>query len=61
MKKLLSALVVYMVSQVQIGACTRVIGIEMAKMILDTFLGAEFLGGRHQDRVDMIMAIEENQ
>ena len=37
------------------------IGIEMAKMILDTFLGAEFLGGRHQDRVDMIMAIEENQ
>ena len=39
----------------------RVIGIEMAKMILDTFLGAEFLGGRHQDRVDMIMAIEENQ
>ena len=39
----------------------RVIGSEMAKLILDTFLGAEFLGGRHQDRVDMIMAIEENQ
>ena len=34
---------------------------QVAKMILDTFLGAEFLGGRHQDRVDMIMAIEENQ
>lgn len=37
----------------------RVIGIEMAKMIVDAWLGAEFLGGRHQDRVDMIMAIEE--
>lgn len=37
----------------------RVIGIEMAKMIIDTWLEAEFLGGRHQDRVDMIMAIEE--
>lgn len=37
----------------------RVIGIEMAKMIIDEWLNAEFLGGRHQDRVDMIMAIEE--
>ena len=37
----------------------RVIGIEMAKMIVDEWLGAEFLGGRHQDRVDMITAIEE--
>lgn len=37
----------------------RVIGIETAKMILDEWLGAEFLGGRHQDRVDMIMEIEE--
>lgn len=36
----------------------RVIGIEMAKMIVDEWLGAEFLGGRHQKRVDMIMAIE---
>lgn len=39
----------------------RVVGIELAKMILDTFLEADFLGGRHQDRVDMIMAIEERQ
>lgn len=39
----------------------RVIGIEMAKMILDEWLNAEFMGGRHQDRVDMIMAIEERQ
>lgn len=37
----------------------RVIGIEMAKMIVDEWLGAEFLGGRHQKRVDMIMAIEK--
>lgn len=38
----------------------RVIGIEMAKMIIDEWLKAEFMGGRHQDRVDMIMAIEDN-
>lgn len=37
----------------------RVIGIEMAKMIIDEWLGAEFMGGRHQTRVDMIMAIED--
>ena len=36
----------------------RVIGIEMAKMIVDTWLETEFLGGRHQTRVDMIMDIE---
>lgn len=36
----------------------RVVGIEMAKMIIDEWLGAEFLGGRHQTRVDMIMEIE---
>ena len=39
----------------------RVIGIETAKMILDEWLNAEFKGGRQQDRVDMIMAIEERQ
>lgn len=37
----------------------RVIGIEMAKMIIDEWLNAEFMGGRHQTRVDMIMAIEK--
>ena len=37
----------------------RVIGVEMAKMIIDEWLNAEFQGGRHQDRVNMIMAIEE--
>ncbi len=39
----------------------RVVGIEMAKMIVDAFLTAQFEGGRHQRRVDMIMAIEEKQ
>ncbi len=37
----------------------RIVGIEMAKAILDAYLNAEFMGGRHADRVDMIMAIEE--
>ncbi|MBQ7891465.1 MAG: ribose 5-phosphate isomerase B [Erysipelotrichaceae bacterium] len=37
----------------------RVIGIEMAKMIVDSWLNAEFMGGRHQIRVDMIGDIEK--
>lgn len=37
----------------------RVVGTEMAKMIIDEWLSAEFMGGRHQTRVDMIMAIED--
>ncbi len=36
----------------------RVVGVEMAKMIVDTWLDTEFEGGRHQRRVDMIMEIE---
>ena len=36
----------------------HVIGIELAKMIIDEWLSAEFEGGRHQTRVDMITAIE---
>mgnify|MGYP002852278330 CR=1 FL=1 len=39
----------------------RVIGIETAKMIVDEWLQAEFQGGRHQTRVDMITEIEETQ
>ncbi len=39
----------------------RVIGIEMAKMIVETWLEAEFEGGRHQTRVDMLMDIEARQ
>ena len=37
----------------------RVVGTEVAKMILDEFFGAEFEGGRHQRRVDMISDIEK--
>lgn len=36
----------------------RVVGVELAKMILDEFFAAEFEGGRHQRRVDMIREIE---
>lgn len=37
----------------------RVVGGELAKMIVETWLDTEFEGGRHQRRVDMICAIEE--
>lgn len=37
----------------------RVVGPELAKMIVDEWLAAEFLGGRHQKRVDLISKIEE--
>ena len=39
----------------------RVIGIEMAKMIVDAWLDAEFMGGKHGKRVDMIMDIEKRK
>ncbi len=39
----------------------RIVGIEEAKAIVDAWLDAEFLGGRHARRVDMIMALEEEE
>ena len=39
----------------------RVIGVELAKMIVEEWLNAEFEGGRHANRVDMIMEIEATQ
>ena len=39
----------------------RVIGPATAEMIVDEFLNAEFEGGRHQKRIDMISAIETGQ
>jgi len=39
----------------------RVVGVELAKMIVDSWLEAEFEGGRHQRRIDMIKEIEETQ
>ena len=38
----------------------RVIGIELAKMIVETWLTADFEGGRHAQRVDMLTAMGEN-
>lgn len=38
----------------------RVIGPGIACDIVDQFLEAEYEGGRHQRRIDMVMAIEEN-
>lgn len=37
---------------------SRVIGVEMAKMITEEWLNAKYEGGRHQRRVDMISEIE---
>ena len=34
---------------------------ELAKMIVDQWLAAEFEGGRHQRRIDMIAEIEQTQ
>jgi ribose 5-phosphate isomerase B len=39
----------------------RVVGIELAKMIVKEWLEAEFEGGRHAERVAMIMDIEEKK
>jgi ribose 5-phosphate isomerase B len=40
---------------------SRVVGIEVAKMIVDEWLKAEFEGGRHQVRIDLIKRIEDKQ
>lgn len=39
----------------------RVVGVETAKMIVDEWLAAEYEGGRHQVRIDMIAEIETTQ
>ena len=39
---------------------SRVVGAELAKMIVETWLDTDFeVGGRHQRRVDMLMEIEK--
>lgn len=40
---------------------SRVVGGELAKMIVDAWLDATFEGGRHQKRVDAIMVIEQQK
>ena len=39
----------------------RIVGIEKAKDIVKAYLDAEFQGGRHAIRVDMIAAIEQRK
>ena len=39
----------------------RVIGVATAEMIVDEFLSAEYEGGRHQKRIDMIAQIEKGE
>ena len=40
---------------------SRVIGTATAETIVDAFLNTEYEGGRHQNRIDMITAIEEGK
>ena len=46
-------------NMIAIGA--RVIGTEVAKMIVRTFLTEEFEGGRHARRVGLIMDVEKRE
>lgn len=39
----------------------RIVGLETAKDILAAYLDAEFAGGRHQTRIDLISEIERRQ
>lgn len=41
---------------IAVGA--RVVGLDLAKMIVDAFFAATFEGGRHEARVEKIMQIE---
>jgi ribose 5-phosphate isomerase B len=38
---------------------TRVVGGELAKMIVEAWLNGEYQHGRHQNRLDMISQIEQ--
>jgi ribose 5-phosphate isomerase B len=38
---------------------SRVVGSELAKMIVDEFLNTEYEGGRHQNRLDQITSYEK--
>jgi ribose 5-phosphate isomerase B len=40
---------------------SRIVGTELAKMIMDCWLDGEFEAGRHADRVAIFTKIEENQ
>lgn len=38
----------------------RIVGMEVAKSIIDAYLDAEFLSGRHEKRIELIHEIEKN-
>lgn len=40
---------------------SRVVGIDLAKLIVDTWLNTDYEGGRHQRRVDQIKIIEQKE
>jgi len=40
---------------------SRVVGIELAKLIIDEWLNTEYDGARHENRINMIRKIEECQ
>ena len=40
---------------------SRVVGVDLGKMIAEIFLTTDYEGGRHQHRVDQIMAIEAGE
>ena len=42
-----------------IASGQRIVGIELAKDIVKAYLEAEFMGGRHQTRIDLIHDIEK--
>jgi ribose 5-phosphate isomerase B len=39
----------------------RIVGVELARQILDAWLAASFQGGRHQRRVDQIRQLEDKR
>ena len=39
----------------------RIVGSELAKDMVKAYLEAEFMGGRHKERIDMIAAIESSR
>ncbi|WP_422446764.1 ribose 5-phosphate isomerase B [Thermoanaerobacterium sp. DL9XJH110] len=40
---------------------SRVVGVELAKMIVDQWVNCSFEGGRHQNRIDQISKIERGE
>ena len=39
----------------------RIIGVEVAVDIVDTFLNAKFLGGKYQCRIDMVTELDKRK